>query len=338
MRYLFIIQDPEGASSRYRVLQYLPAFEAAGVQGQVERAPLRGAGRRRLFDMLDRFDLVLIQKKLFTARQVRGIRRRTRTLVYDFDDAIMFRDTSHRRQKSFRRRRKFAAIARTADLVIAGNDYLAGQARLLTDAVTVLPTALDPARYQAAAGPASSEGPLTLGWIGSASTLIYLEQLRPALVRLATTWPAAELKVICDDFPDFPFIGMDRQPWSEEAEAAQLQTIDIGLAPLPDDPWSRGKCGLKILQYYAAGKPVVGSRVGVQQQMIQDGATGFLASSADEWVERVGQLIASEEARLQMGRAGRKLVEEAYSVEVNAPRLVEALQTAAARHKKALAY
>ena len=330
MQYLFLVQDPRGAGSRYRALQFLPALAAAGVKVVVEPVPPSGSRRRRLFRALAEYDLVFVQKKLFTCWQVRTLRRRSRSLVYDLDDAVMYRATGTGTPSSFTRRRRFSAIARAADLVIAGNEYLAEQARAYTDSVTIIPTALDPGRYDPRPSRKPSLGRLTLGWVGSKSTLLYLESLRPTLQRLATRFPDVELKVICDAFPEFPFMPTVRQVWGEETEALQIQSIDVGLAPLLEDPWSRGKCGLKILQYYAAGKPLVASPVGAQSQIVQEGVTGFHARDEAEWEERVAQLLADAELRVRMGAAGRERLEQRYSLDVAAPALIGALQRAAA--------
>jgi len=326
MRCLFLIQHPQAASSRYRVLQLLPFLEGSGISGVVEPVPDGLLRRRELLRKCSDFDLVFVQKRLFPGWQIRLLRKRARRLVYDFDDAVMFPPAA-RRPRSYTRRRRFAAMARAADLLIAGNDYLARQAMQWTAQVIVVPTAIDPHPYDAAAPPPTGSAPV-LGWIGSRSTLAYLEGLLPALRLLVSRRPGVRLKVICDAFPEFPFMQVIRCPWSARRETSEVKGIDIGLAPMTHDPWARGKCGFKILQYYAARKPVVGSPVGVQVHMIRHGVTGYHARTATEWVERIGDLLDAPERRSLAGEKGRQLLDAEYRADAVAPRLAEALRLA----------
>src|SRR5205823_6161821 len=166
-------------------------------------------------------------------------------------------------------------------------------------------------RYQLAKHERSGSG-VELAWIGSASTLNGLQLIRPLLESLGRRWPGLQLKLICDQFLQFTNLPVRQRTWSEDTEAAELGASDIGLSWLPDDLWSRGKCGLKVLQYMAAGLPVVANPVGVQATMVRHGETGFLAATPAEWTDALGRLARDPALRSRMGRAGRRRVEEEF--------------------------
>src|SRR5262249_40543313 len=155
---------------------------------------------------------------------------------------------------------------------------------------------------------------LRLVWVGSSSTLRGLERFRDILEAIGKAIPGARLTLICDRFFDLEHLPVDAVPWSAATEAAALAGADIGISWVPDDPWSRGKCGLKILQYQAAGLPVITNAIGVHGTLVRDGETGFLAQTTDEWVRAVRRLAESPELRRRLGIAGRTQVERGYSV------------------------
>ena len=203
------------------------------------------------------------------------------------------------------------------DTVVAGNDFLADcalRAGARVDRVHVIPTCVDP-RVYSVARQESGASRLDLVWIGSASTLKGLEQSRPIWERLRQALPQVRLRVICDRFPErFP-IPVVPVPWNEETEAREIAAGQIGVSWLPDDLWSRGKCGLKILQYQAAGLPVIANPVGSHCEMIKAGETGFLATSADEWVAalcRAGEIVPGCGRKWASWRGNR--VESDYSI------------------------
>jgi glycosyltransferase involved in cell wall biosynthesis len=259
---------------------------------------------------------VVLQRKLLPGWQLRALRRYAKHLVYDFDDAVGFRDSYDRRgQESHSRARRFARTVRAVDTVVAGNDFLADcalRAGAKAERVHVIPTCVQPGHYPMARHDTGPE-PIDLVWIGSASTLKGLEQSRPIWERLARAVPQLRLRIICDTFPDqFP-VPVVPVAWHERTEASEVAAGHIGVSWLPDDLWSRGKCGLKVLQYQAAGLPVVANPVGAHVEMIQPGETGFLATTADEWVAAVTRLAGDARLRGQMGLAARHRVEAHYS-------------------------
>ena len=325
MRVLILTSNPASASARYRVLQYVPALEAAGATARVEAIPRHPARRRRLFAEARKYEVTLLQKRLFWGWQLRPLRRAARRLIYDFDDAVCFRDSSRRNPRSLARALKFRAVVSRADLVIAGNAYLGDLAARHAREVVVVPTALDPAKYDEAAGRRRREGPVKLGWIGSGSNLPYLEALADPLRRVAAERDGVLLKVVCDRFPTLDGVEVEETIWSEGAEADDVADMDVGLAPSADDPWTRGKCGLKTLQYFAASLPVVASPVGVLNEMVRDDETGFPARDADEWADRLLRLIDNRDLRRRLGGQARRSLDGSYTLEATAPAFVRAV-------------
>ena len=323
MRVLIISHGVQSASARYRALQYIPSLERAGARVTVAPMPAGTRERWRLLRSAAKYEAVLLQKRLTPLWQIALLRRNAKRLVYDFDDAVCFRDSARGATASWTRGRRFRAMACAADLVVAGNDYLASLAAGHAE-VVVIPTAVDPAKYDAVARP-RSDGAVKLGWIGSGSTLRYLEGLRGALERVGAARPVARLKIVCDAFFDVKALPVEKKTWREADEADDLADIDIGLAPCVEDRWTLGKCGLKSLQYFAASKPVVASPVGVHKEMIRDGKNGYLADTTDAWVSRLLRLIDSPAERGSMGVVGRDLLEARYSLAANAPAFVRAV-------------
>jgi glycosyltransferase involved in cell wall biosynthesis len=326
-RIVALVESESHVCCRYRVAAFRPVLEAAGYS--VALRPLPGSlwRRVRVYRSLRTADVVVLQRRLLPAFELALLRRRAGRLVFDFDDAVWLRDSySPKGPTSGRRARRFRAAVRSADLVFAGNDYLAAEAARYTtaDRVAVIPTCVDPATYPVARhdGPA---GAVRLVWVGSSSTLQGLERFRGTLEAVGRAVPGARLKLVCDRFLTLKHLPVDPVPWSPDTEAAELASSDVGIGWVPDDSWSRGKCGLKVLQYQAAGLPVVANPVGVQGGLVRDGETGFAAVTADEWISAIRRLADDPGLRLRLGSAGRRQVEEGYSVAVGGRRWLERL-------------
>ncbi|MBV9126175.1 MAG: glycosyltransferase [Planctomycetes bacterium] len=251
-------------------------------------------------------------------------------LVFDFDDAIWVPYVSPANQylsylKCFWKTPRLCRISRH---ILAGNPYLAAYAHSFNPRVSIIPTTIDTDIYQVRSPAAPRDGVVTVGWTGSYSTVQHLDILRPALQALRRRAPFRLMVLGTSSYP-LEGVEVSARPWQAQSEVTDLQQFDIGIMPLPDDEWSRGKCGLKLLQCMAVGVPVIGSPVGVNGDIIQDGVNGFLAASDDEWVDKLSLLIADPELRREMGRAGRRTVEERYSGQLWAPRVREVLEEVA---------
>lgn len=320
MKIAVLVTRMEKPSARYRILQYLPYLEKEGYEPHVFVLPGSLLKRRVLFNRLADFDVVFLQKKLLSGLDFRYLRKKARRLIYDYDDAVMFRDPRRSRQECGKRLRSFERTLKHVDWVIAGNAYLKGMAQGLTEKISVLPTPVPLESYQVKDYSIEQQS-VTLGWIGSTATVHYLNLISGDLKSLAEEYPQLRLKVVSDSFPSLQGIPVEEKRWSGEEEAADLCTFDIGLMPLTNDPYSRGKCGFKILQYMAAGVPVVCSPVGMNREIVEDGVQGFWASSGEDWRQRLASLIEDPKKRATMGLAGRKRVSETYTLRVNAPKL-----------------
>lgn len=327
MKVFFLIQRFDKPSSRYRVLQYLPYLRAAGIDAQVAAVSGRWWGRWGALQKARRFPVIFIQKKLFLSLELRWLQSKGAKLIYDFDDAIMLRHKPHPGSASPTRERQFRAMVERSQLVVAGNRFLEKKAGEWAQEVVLLPTTIDTEKY-AVKKDWGGDKTITLGWMGSPSTLVYLEQIMPALAEVSKRYPRVRLKVVSSVFPKEYKLETLRKIWKEEEEEKDLHSFDIGLAPLADDLWCEGKCGLKLLQYMACGVPTVSSPGGAQKEIIEDGVNGFLADSQEEWVAKLSQLVENTEKRKEFGLLGRQTVEQKYSLRGGAFTLVEVVNAA----------
>ena len=307
----------EQPSFRHRMASIVTPLESAGFQVRSERFPSRRYGLRtwERRDLLRWADVVVLHQIKLSTIEARLVAALSRRRVFDVDDAIYVRKPRRLGDpvdESIWRRRKFAATCRWVDVVAAGNDVLAAVARPAARDIVILPTSIDTAVYRATT--ASAADPPTIAWIGSPEHLIYLEMIRPALARLAGRHPTLKLRVICSQFPDWPEICVERIPWSSQTEAGSLAGAHIGVMPLTDDAWSRGKCAFKLLQYMAASLPCVASPVGANTEAVLDGVNGFHARSIDEWEQTLERLIDSAELRARCGADGHAHVEKRYAL------------------------
>jgi glycosyltransferase involved in cell wall biosynthesis len=343
--------DRLGASSRLRLLQYLPELEKAGLSFTVQ--PLFGddyvkalygghsklaamaRGLLRRVSALRRprgFDAVWMEQEALPWAPwlvEGGLLPREIPLILDCDDAVFHRYDMHS-SATVRRLlgRKVDAVMRRAALVTAGNGYLAARACSAGAVrIEIVPTVVDAARYRPHSPP-GSEG-VIVGWIGSPNTARYLALAAKALSRAACRRSLTGVAIGArpDQVRDTLFTA---KPWAEATEVGLLRDIDVGIMPLPDTPWERGKCGYKLIQYMACGKPVIASPVGVNTEIVRHGENGFLAETEAEWEEALTALAADPELRKRMGAAGRRRVEEEYSLQVQAPRLVELIRSVVA--------
>ncbi len=322
MKITALVQSADHVCCRYRLAAFRPYLHHAGHELEIRKRPRNPWAWLQLARELASSDLVILQRRLLNRWQLYLLRRAARRLCFDFDDAVFLRDSyAAKGLASERRRRRFAAIVRAADLVVAGNAFLRDRALDYVDGgqVEVIPTCVEPKTYRLAAHKRAGSG-VELVWIGSSSTLNGLELITPMLESWGQRFSGLRLKLICDEFVSFEHLAVTPRAWTKETEAEELATADIGISWLPDDLWSRGKCGLKVLQYMAAGLPVVANPVGVHTAMIEHGQSGFLAETSEEWEQAIGRLMNDPGLRQRFGQAARRRVEECYSVASGAKR------------------
>jgi glycosyltransferase involved in cell wall biosynthesis len=337
MKILFLSTRRAKPSFRFRVEQILPFFAQRGHSCDVVFLPGSAWKRLQCYRLLRNYDAVFLQKRLLSRAELSLIRRCVRRLIYDVDDAVMYNAQG---ETDSRRQTRFQAVARSADLVICGNQYLADIASQHSDRVLLVPTSIDTETFhprlraqQNAPNDLVVDLPqhnalVTVGWTGSSSTNRFLNDVFPVLSKLAGR---IHVKFISDSTRDLDLdalagVPYTFVPWSTEIEVSETATFDIGLMPLPDNPWTRGKCGFKALQYLALGIPAVCSPVGVNREIIRHGHHGFLADSPESWSEILAALVEDPQQRERIGQAGRRRVEEAYALNTQGPRIVEAVE------------
>lgn len=361
MRVCIVAPYPLGhaPSQRFRFEQYLRPLARAGIEctvlplmspamyqilyerGRHATKALRLAGALvwRLRDLLAarRYDVVYLHREAFPLGPPvieRLLARMGRALVFDFDDAIYLPNVSpaNRWVERLKRADKTATIIRLSGSVVVGSAYLGAYAARYNPAVRVIPTTIDTDVYRPVKK--RSRGPVCVGWSGSRTTIQHLQPLEGVLQALHERY-GIHVKTIGDRRFRIDGIPVDARDWQEATELADLSEIEVGLMPLPDEEWAKGKCGLKALQYMALGIPTVCSPVGVNPEIVTDGVNGFLASKPEEWIEKIGWLIEDTRLRERIGEAARETVEARYSVRENLPKYVSVLRTAAGKARPA---
>ena len=346
----------EGAGCRFRVSQYIPYLRGAGFDVTVspfysreyfdfvyrpgnylrKATGLASLTLRRLnelFAMRD-YDLVFLYREAIPIGPPfieRSIAQLGIPIVYDFDDAIFLPAVSEaNRHVSFLKNPgRVAEIIALSTHVTVGNDFLASYARQFNRRVTVIPTAVDTNRFVPRAdAPGDDSRKLVVGWIGSPTTFRYLEGIKDVLAEVSARHPFT-LKVSGAGRPvNFPGVDVQVAPWSMADEVSLFNTCDIGVYPLTDDEWSRGKCGFKAIQCMACGVPVVAAAVGVNCEIITHGVDSLLASTREEWIRHLSTLLGDAALRRSMAAAGRQTIERRYSLQVTAPQLASVLTAA----------
>jgi glycosyltransferase involved in cell wall biosynthesis len=341
------LYDLRAASTRYRMAQYVPILKQEGIALQV--VPLLGdeyikttfGGKRYSAKALlrdyivrlaylakqGRYDLAIVHVELFPLLPgVIESRLLRIPYIYDFDDAFFLKYRQERFRRLFFLKDKFAPVLSHAAAVLAGNHYLADYAKQWNSATTLLPTVVDTDRYVHLAN--ERDDIFTVGWIGSPSTSVYLRALAPALAQLGHEGPVRFVVVggRCDAINGVEVVNL---PWEEATEVRLINTFDVGVMPLFDDEWARGKCALKLIQYMACGVPVIASPVGANLDVIND-SCGLFATDSDAWLAGLRRLRDDRGLRRDMGVAGRKCVEQFYSLRTALPVMTNAIKTVAA--------
>ena len=366
VRFLSILPR-EAPSVRPRVYAYLPALAEAGIDAAVSpflssrafrgfyrpgfaglRAKAAGslAGyARRSWELSFRAapDLAVIHREAVPRGNrwvIERLRRRKVRLVYDLDDAIYLAprdfvvagEDSREAMTRGKDPSEVLALMAAADVVLAGNETLAARAREAgARKVVILPTPVDTDAFRPRGAAAATDARPLVGWIGSPTATYCLRAIAPALSAAARAAPFRLLVVGASSRVDVPGVEVVQRDWSLDREAADYASLDVGLYPLPDNPWTRGKCGYKALLYQSCAVPCIASPVGVSTAVVEDGVTGFHAADDAAWTDRLVALLRDPALRARLGAAGRRAVEERWSLRVLAPRMVAALREAAPR-------
>lgn len=329
-------------SQRYRFEQYFPFLRANGYACELSYIIDENADRifyrpgnilkkfiitfksfgKRMKDLrkADSYDIIFVQREAFMTGSAYFEKRFARSkakLVFDFDDSIWLLDTSKANRKFawLKSEKKTGEIIAVADVIFAGNEYLASYAKQFNKNTLVVPTTIDTDVFKRSK-PYGDTNKVCIGWSGSITTIKHFEQALPFLKIIKEKYgDKVHFKVMGDPTYQNEELEIESIAWQSDTEVQTLQSFDIGIMPLPDDEWVKGKCGLKGLSYMAVEVPTIMSDVGVNSDIIKEGENGYLAITDQDWVDKLSMLIESCELRKKLGEAGRKTVLESYSME-----------------------
>lgn len=333
--------DRKGASSRLRFYQYLPYLRAKDIKYTL--SPLFGTGyidnlysnenrnkgqvlwsylkRIKVLIRSFKYDIVWVEKELlpfFPAIFEKLLHKLNVKLVVDYDDAVFH---NYDRGKGIVKKllsKKIDRVMKSASLVICGNNYIAERAKKAGANYIIIPTVIDVDKYLYSSNIYNDN--FIIGWIGTTNTLRYLVDLKTVFERLNRKIEF-QLNIIGAKWCNTSFKTLNI-PWIESKEVSEIRKFDIGIMPLRNTPWEKGKCGYKLIQYMGCSKPIVGTPIGINNEIIKDGFNGFKASSEEEWIDAIIKLAKDPKIRTEMGLRGRKIVEEYFSLQLAAPKLI----------------
>lgn len=349
---LFLVPYPsEGASARLRVEQFVPSLRQAGIECKVRPFLTtsfyrilykRGNTVRKVFLFLFCvcrrasdlaravfYDVIFIHREALPVGLpvVEALLfLLNKKVIFDFDDAIYLPPEGSSPLIAFLKCPwKTGFIIRHSRAVIAGNDYLRRYAERFNGSITVIPTCIDTERYHSSR-PGRSPESLVIGWIGSHTTQVFLKSIREVLFGLLKRYDNLAVHLVGAQPGVLNHERVVVKRWSVGSELDDIRQFDIGVMPMPDTEWTRGKCAFKAILYMSLEMPVVASRVGVNREIVKDGSNGFLASSGKEWEEKLLRLIEDGSLRRSLGASGRATVEREFSLRTNAPLFCDLLK------------
>ena len=356
MKIIFIVPYPAlGPSNRFRVEQYLPFLSKRGHKFSLR--PFYSPGvynilyergfylkkifclilstLRRITDVIKahNYDIIFIHREAFPlggAIFEYLFKLTGKKIIYDFDDSIFLSNVSNynRLANLLKSPSKIRKIIGMSDCVIAGNTYLKDCAINFNKNVHILPTSIDTEKYNIPESKMLREK-IVIGWIGSNTTLKYLKILENVFPKISERYKNVSFVAVGKGLQEWQAlkINIEFLGWSLESEVELLHGFDIGIMPLTNDEWSKGKCAFKAIQYMSVGIPVVASDIGMNRKVISDGTSGFLANNEAEWIEKLSLLIENRQLRREMGLAGRKIIEKRYSLKANAPKFLNLIES-----------
>lgn len=353
MKILFIVPySSEGASSRYRVEQYLPYLRREGIGYDIRPFAfekfykilyVKGkyfikifyfviALLNRIFDIvrLYRYDVVFIHREACPIGPPVFewlVYKFKKQIIFDFDDAIFLQNYNpiNSIYKILKLPSKTNSIIKMAQTVIVANKFLEEYAFRFNKNVYVIATPIDTDKFNISKR--NNSGRLTIGWIGSPTTAVYLKIIYGAMQSLGRKYDFIFKIVGADQNIYIPGVVVENQEWQIDREISDFQSIDIGIYPLPDTLWAKGKAGFKAIQYMACGIPVIASPVGITKEIICDGTNGFLAQDENDWISKMSRLIENSDLRINIGLEGRKTVEEKFALRINSPKYMEIIKS-----------
>jgi glycosyltransferase involved in cell wall biosynthesis len=323
VKVLFITQKKDAPSTKWRLLQFVPHLEKAGVTVAVEEMPAGLVARLSQAKRAGGFDVTVLQKRLLPKLILNRLRKNAKALVFEFDDVVTLKRSDEGTiRESPTKDRRFRRTVRVSDAVITTNETLAEHARRMgadPGRVHVLPTVIDLARWEPRP-PSADPTEVTIGWMGTPANLASVEIVRAPLVRLCRRYEKLKVKVVCESSLALEGVRLIHTPFSAAYEVSDVRSFDIAIAPLVEDPWTRGKLSTKLLAYFGAGLPVVASDVNANRLYIKDGENGFLVGTLGQWEEKLARLIDDPELRRKVGAKARESAEKEFSLTAALPR------------------
>lgn len=340
--------SPEGPSSRIRIYNYIPFLQNAGYliyaepllkenyinylynDHNLKKSDILISYLKRIYLLLNKnkYDLIWLQQEAFpwVPGWFEKICLKAKVpIVTDYDDAFFHRYDLH--NMHFIRKflgNKIDTIMNFSDVVTAGNEYLAERSRKnKTRSVEMIPSVIDITKYSIKDYEKKTK--FIIGWLGSPATVKYLSYIKEQLKEFCKDGNS-ELNLVGANKVDFEGFTINLIKWTQETEVNEIHKFDIGIMPLPDTPWERGKCGFKLIQYMACGIPVIASPVGVNSEIVEHGINGYLAKKPEDWIHYFNILKNNSELRQKMGLAGRELVEKKFTYQATAPKLIEVFE------------
>jgi glycosyltransferase involved in cell wall biosynthesis len=323
MKVALVTTRPDKASFKFRVMQYIPYLQDSGINYEIFILPRNIFTRRFFFRRLNDFDIVFWQKRLLGRIDLWSLRKNSRRLLYDVDDSVMYNDTLDGNFYSRKRSKRFKQMVEGADQIVVGNEFLGEFAAMFTEAKKILkiPSVIDMNVWDMKYRKAGSKSKVIIGWVGSQSTLPYWIEKLSVWKTICQRFPQVVFRVVCDGVeeifssPEYNGMAFQAIEWNEAAQVENCATFDIGIMPLADNPWTRGKCGFKLIQYLSLGIPAIASPVGVNTDIILHDKTGLLAETEEEWIVCLKLLIENQEKRLMLGNKGHDHIMKHYSLQ-----------------------
>jgi glycosyltransferase involved in cell wall biosynthesis len=330
MKILFLTAGKNAPSTRYRVLQFIEKLSEDGISSTIKYADEGNTKIARILNKIatlltmDKYDIVFLQKPNYVLHRplLQIFLKKKRKIIFDFDDAIFIDpETDNLRDKETLN--KINEIIRISSAVITGNSFLESYTKQYNDNTYIIPTVIDTSKYYRYRIKENSV--ITIGWIGTKGNIKHLLMIKSILKRVLQRGNVRFMLVsnIGEKLFRQLFNGENMYyfDWVPSKELEYLNEFDIGLMPLNNNKYSWGKCGFKLIQYMSVEIPVIASPVGVNPEIVVDGVTGYLASNEEEWEEKLSLLIDNNDLRQEMGKAGRKRVEEKYSIDIAYPEM-----------------
>lgn len=313
IKLLVLLTKREPPSSRLRFRNCAAEFIKNGIEPTflpIQSGPI---DRFRLFLRSKDFDVIIIQKKTsFRKFELAFLRFLNPNIIFDYDDAVMFHELEQGQPLNGKNIVKFFRTIKYCKAVVAGNKFLSEFAKPNISLIQVLPTPINTEKYTIKNYLMDKKN-IHIGWIGVSGNLKYIERIKPVFKEISKKHPNVVLKIISNTFISMDDVRTEFKKWRSDEEIEDLRNLDIGIMPLDDSLWTRGKCGYKILQYMGVGVPVVASPVGINKEFIKHGENGFLANALDEWFKYIDLLIINPDKRKKMGLNGREMIENKYS-------------------------